>query len=320
MAKEKKLIPIDYTSRDFSSIRKDLEEYAKIYYPDTVKDFSDAGFASLMLDTVSYVGDILSFYLDYNVNESFMTTAIEYNNIIKHAEQLGYKIPGPGAAFGEIALYILAPAASNGAGPDATYCPVLRRGSRFTSDSGATYVLIDDVDFASPDNQVVVAESVDGTPSRYAIKTYGQVMSGELEQVVLEVGEFEKFLRLEIPIDNVTEVISVFDEEGHPYYEVDYLTQNIVYRSIPTTGDDRFLAPNILKALNPKLITFNTSIKGDVPKFVFAQSITLTPGTVTVSVNGDEFKVHAINNEAASGLPGDMEKRVKKIYEGRQYG
>jgi len=250
MAKEKKLIPIDYTSRDFSSIRKDLEEYAKIYYPDTVKDFSDAGFASLMLDTVSYVGDILSFYLDYNVNESFMTTAIEYNNIIKHAEQLGYKIPGPGAAFGEIALYILAPAASNGAGPDATYCPVLRRGSRFTSDSGATYVLIDDVDFASPDNQVVVAESVDGTPSRYAIKTYGQVMSGELEQVVLEVGEFEKFLRLEIPIDNVTEVISVFDEEGHPYYEVDYLTQNIVYRSIPTTGDDRFLAPNILKALS----------------------------------------------------------------------
>ena len=78
--------------------------------------------------------------------------------------------------------------------------------------------------------------------------------------------------------------------------------------------------PNILKALSPKLITFNTSIKGDVAKFVFAQSITLTPGTVTVSVNGDQFKVHAINNEAASGLPGDMEKRVQKIYEGRQYG
>jgi hypothetical protein len=248
MVKKKEIVPIDYTSREFTSIRKDLEEYARVYYPDTVKDFSDAGFASLMLDTVSYVGDMLSFYLDYNVNESFMSTAIEYGNVLKHAEQMGYKIPGPGAAFGQIALYILAPAAGAGLGPDAAYCPVLRRGSRFTSDSGATYVLIDDVDFADPNNEVVVAESVDGAASRYAIKTYGQIMSGELEQVILDVGEFEKFLRLEVPIDNITEIISVFDSEGHPYFEVDYLTQNIVYRSIPTTGDDRFMAPNILKA------------------------------------------------------------------------
>jgi hypothetical protein len=250
MAKNKENLPINYTSREFSSIRKDLEEYAKIYYPDTVKDFSEAGFASLMLDTVSYIGDIMSFYLDYNVNESFMSTAIEYGNILKHAEQLGYKTPGAGASFGEIALYILAPSAGAGLGPDSTYCPILRRGSKFSSDSGAAYVLLDDVDFAHPNNEVVVAESTNGIPNRYAIKTYGQVMSGELEQIVLEVGEFEKFLKLKIPINNITEVISVYDAEGHPYYEVDYLTQNIVYRSIPTTGDNKFMAPNVLKALS----------------------------------------------------------------------
>ncbi len=78
--------------------------------------------------------------------------------------------------------------------------------------------------------------------------------------------------------------------------------------------------PNILKILNPKLITFKSNLKGDVAKFVFAQSITLTPGTVTVSVVDDEFKVHAINDEAASGLPGDMEKKIMKIYEGRDNG
>jgi hypothetical protein len=64
-----KKVPIKYTSRDFNSIKNDLVDHAKRYYPNTVKDFSESSFASLMLDSVSYVGDILSFYLDYNVNE-----------------------------------------------------------------------------------------------------------------------------------------------------------------------------------------------------------------------------------------------------------
>jgi len=248
MAKNKELIPIKYTNREYASIRKDLEEYARVYYPDTVKDFSDAGFASLMLDTVSYVGDILSFYLDYNANESFMSTAMEYGNIVKHAEQIGYKIPGPTAAFGQVALYLLIPDRGAGLGPDSTYAPVLRRGSKFSSASGAMYVLLNDVDFSDPNNEVVAAESDGGVSSRWAIKTYGQVMSGELEQIILEVGEFEKFLRLRVPIDNITEIISVHDSEGHLYYEVDYLTQNLIYRSIPNTGDSKLLSPNILKA------------------------------------------------------------------------
>ena len=73
----KKLVPIRYTSRDFASIKEDLVEHAKRYYPDTFQDFNEASFGALMLDTVAYVGDMLSFYLDYQVNESFLDTAIE---------------------------------------------------------------------------------------------------------------------------------------------------------------------------------------------------------------------------------------------------
>ena len=68
---------IKYTSRDFDTIKEDLVDYAKRYYPNTYKDFNDASFGSLMLDTVAYVGDILSFYLDYQANESFLQTAVE---------------------------------------------------------------------------------------------------------------------------------------------------------------------------------------------------------------------------------------------------
>ena len=66
---DKKILPINYTNREFDSIRNDLQEIAERFYPDTFQDFSEASFGSLMLDAVAYVGDQLSFYLDYNVNE-----------------------------------------------------------------------------------------------------------------------------------------------------------------------------------------------------------------------------------------------------------
>ena len=74
-----KKVPIKYTSRSFNTIKEDLVNYVKRYYPDTYKDFNKASFGSLVLDTVAYTGDILSFYLDYQANESFLDTANEYN-------------------------------------------------------------------------------------------------------------------------------------------------------------------------------------------------------------------------------------------------
>ena len=71
-----KKVAIDYTSRDFNSIKTDLVNYAKRYYPNSFKDFNQASFGALMLDSVAYVGDILSFYLDYQANESFLSTAL----------------------------------------------------------------------------------------------------------------------------------------------------------------------------------------------------------------------------------------------------
>ena len=84
MIKKRSNISINYLSRDFDSIKSDLIRYAQRYYPDTFRDYSTAGFGALMLDTVAYVGDVLSFYLDYQANESFLATAIEYENILKH--------------------------------------------------------------------------------------------------------------------------------------------------------------------------------------------------------------------------------------------
>ena len=105
--KNKKLIR--YTDRDFNSIKEGLVDYARRYYPDIFKDFSEASFGSLMLDTVAYAGDILSFYLDYQTNESFLDTAVEYDNILRLGEQVGYKQPLRATSFGLLSMFVLAP-------------------------------------------------------------------------------------------------------------------------------------------------------------------------------------------------------------------
>lgn len=224
---------IKYTSREFDTIKSDLIDYAKRYYPDTYKDFNEASFGSLMLDAVSYIGDVLSFYLDYQANESFLQTSLEFSNILKHGKQMGYKFSASPASHGIVSLYILVPANSTGLGPDASYIPVLKKGSTFSSESGANFSLTEDVDFAKTENEVRVArEDASGNPTYYAIKTKGKVISGNLQSETIPVGSFQKFLRVELSNFDITEVISVVDSQGNQYYETDYLSQDVIYKGI----------------------------------------------------------------------------------------
>jgi len=235
MAKDERQIrKINYLSRDFDSIKNDLTEHAKRYYPDTYRDFNEASFGSLMLDTVAYVGDIMSFYLDYSVNESFMDTAVEYNNVIRHAKSMGYKFKGPSSTHGIVAIYCIVPAAAAGMGADAIYVPTLKKGARFTATDGASFLLLEDVYFNNTDNESVAAKFDTSTalPTHYAIKTYGRVVSGRLLQKSIVVGSYEKFRKVKLGAGNVAEIISVFDSDGHEYFEVDYLSQDVVYKDI----------------------------------------------------------------------------------------
>ena len=187
---------IDYTSKDFASIKKELVNYAKKYYPETFKDFNEASFGSLMLDMVSYVGDMLSFYTDYQANESFLSTALEYQNILKLAEQMGYRYQPNASSFGEISLFVKIPATTTGGEPNYTYAPIIKRGSLFSSVSGELFTLVEDVDFKNSNEKVLVASSnVEGNaPTHFALKAKGAVISGQLFSQDFVVGDYKKFL------------------------------------------------------------------------------------------------------------------------------
>jgi len=242
---------IKYTNREFNSIKNDLLNYTKRYYPDTYKDFNEASFGSLMIDLVSYVGDMLSFYLDFQANENFLDTANEFDNIIQLGKQIGFKYSQNMTAYGRLAFYILIPADSFGTAPDTNYIPILTAGSRFASPSNM-YTLIEDVDFSKTANETIVARVDSGTqaPTHYAVKAYGNAVSGELVTEIVTVRDFQKFLRISLGSSNVSEVLSVVDSEGHEYFEVEYLSQDVVYIAVTNYDTNtKEQAGSILKPL-----------------------------------------------------------------------
>jgi hypothetical protein len=252
MGNDKKKTPaINYTNRDFSSIRGDLTQIAERFYPDTFQDFSEASFGAMMLDAVAYVGDQLSFYLDYNVNESFLDTSYQLDNIIRHGRIMGYKDSGRPSVYGTVALYVLVPASETGLGPEQNYIPVVKRGTRFSSTSGQSFVLTDDVDMSISTNPVVVARTnaTSGAPTYYAIKAYGKVVSGFFNTETIEVGDFERFKTISLSSPNVAEIISVFDSEGNEYFEVENLSQDTVFKTLTNKNYKNDNVPSVMKPL-----------------------------------------------------------------------
>ena len=258
-SKRTKTPAINYTNREYESIREDLTQIAERFYPDTFQDFSEASFGSMMLDAVAYVGDQLSFYLDYNVNESFLDTSYQLNNITRHGRILGYKNTGRPSTYGEVALYVLVPASTTGIGPDRRYIPIVKRGTRFTSQNGLNFVLTEDVDMAESSNPVVVArtDNTTGAPTFYAIKSYGNVVSGFFNTETIDVGPFERFKRVNLQNTNVSEIISVFDSEGNEYFEVEHLSQDTVFKTFINKNYKNDNVPSVMKTLlvNRKFVT-----------------------------------------------------------------
>lgn len=275
----KKTPPIKYTSRDFASIKDDLINYAKIYYPETYKDFNEASFGSLLFDMVAYVGDILSFYTDYQANESFLDSAIETQNILRLAKQMGFKYPGTASSTCICTFYVTVPATTGSGAPDEDLIPILLAGSILSAKNGASFVLSEDIDFSKDNVQIKCAEvDANGQPTSYVFKAYGEVFSGVLETEFVEIGPYKKFMKVMLEADKISEIISVIDSNGHEYYEVEYLSQDVIFKTIRNRKNaDKEDAPYVLREMNaPRRFVTEHTIAGEtILQFGFGSETTL---------------------------------------------
>ena len=237
---------VNYYSRDFESIKASLVEYAKRFYPNAYADFTEASFGSFLLDAMSYIGDTLSF-------EGMLETAINRNNIFNVARQMGWQASASPSTSGFVTVYVEIPGTTGNVGPATAYAPVLLKGATFSSLDGAVYTLTEDVDFSDDQTEyiVIVVNETTGIPEYYAARRKVKVVSGVQSVVrkdVLDRTSDAGFLEIELEDNNIVEIISVEDLEGNTYYEVDYLTQNLVFKGMLNEGQT---ASRTLKVLTP---------------------------------------------------------------------
>ena len=311
---------IKYTNKDFDSIKSALVDHAQRYYPDRYQDFAEASFGSMVFDAVAYVGDVLSFYMDYQINESFLTTATDYNNVKRLAETVGYKKRGNPSTFGIASFYIIVPANTSGLGPTTDYLPVLKKNSTFNS-ANSGFILLNDVDFAGFNTETVAArfDSATGIPTDYAIKAYGKVMSGTFKTKNLTIGSFERFKKATMFDTKVTKIISVIDTEGHRYYEVDNLAQSVIYQETTNASYKSDGVPSILKpVVAPRRFVISEEGSNTTLQFGHGSDSEettediLDPTSVLVQRHGFDFNTNKnfdpyklINNDSLGVSPAD---------------
>ena len=140
---------ISYTTRDFQSIRTELINFTKTYYPELIDNFNDASVFSVLLDLNAAVTDNLQFNIDRSIQETVLQYAQQPSSIFNIARTYGLKVPGQRPSVALVDLSITVPA--YGDKEDLRYCGILRRGSQVNG-AGQSFETVYDIDFTSPTN------------------------------------------------------------------------------------------------------------------------------------------------------------------------
>ena len=239
----------NYLTKDFDAFRSEILSYARTYFPNKIRDFTEASLGGLLLDMAAMVGDSLSFYLDHQFNELNPLTAIERNNIINHLNAAGVPIVGASPAVVEMTIKINVPSETSALGdkqPMMAALPIIEAGTNFISNSGITFNLVQDVDFSKKNldgelyaSSRITAVDSNGQPSEYEMMLLGTCVSGveTIDSFVISNNHLP-FRTIALLEKDVTDIISVNDSELNKYYEVGSLTQDVIFGGVPTIGPD----------------------------------------------------------------------------------
>ena len=235
---------IKYLNRDFSSFKTSLIEYSKTYFPRTYKDFSDASPGMMFIEMASYIGDVLSYYTDYQFKESLMPYAEERKNVLALANYLGYKTKPTKSSTTNIDLYQLIPStkdSNNNYIPDNNYALKIREYMEVSNESGVSFITIDPVDFSldskfSPREVTVYSRDNYGIPQFFLLKKSTKVIAGKITTTSFTVGSAIPFYKISLSENNVIDIIDVKDSDNNKWYEVDYLAQDLIFTETENTS------------------------------------------------------------------------------------
>ena len=232
---------ISYVGKDFATLKQNLIEFAKTYFPNTYSDFNESSPGMVFVEQAAAIGDMLSFYQDTQLKESMLSYATERKNVIALAQSMGYKPKVTTPAVTTLNVYQIVPfsGSGNNNAPDETYYLKIKEGMEVESsiDSSIIFRSIDMVDFSNPtDREIDVLErDVDGQPTKYLITKKVKVISATEKTTSIQFDSDIDYPSKTISDENIISIISVEEEDGTKWYEVPYLAQETIFVEQPNT-------------------------------------------------------------------------------------
>ena len=236
---------VKYLNRDFSDIREKLIEFSQTYFPNTYNDFSPTSPGMMFMEQAAYVGDVMSFYLDNQLQETFTQFARQTNNLYELAYMFGYKPKATGAAQATISLYQQVPAKNLGGGnfvPDFDYALTIGENSTIASSLNPDigFLIEDKCDFSvssSLDPTTIQIYQVAGDePTYYLLTKTRNSTSATINTETFSFNIPEQFQTIDITANNIIGILDITDSDGNIWYEVDYLGQEMVFDNIKNTN------------------------------------------------------------------------------------
>ena len=265
---------IKYLNKDFTSFKDNLVEFAKTYFPKSYNDFNDASPGMMFIEMASYVGDVLSYYVDDTLKESLITYAEDKRSLIALAQYLGYKPKVSSPAITTLSVYQLVPSVGSGVNnvPDSKYYLKIKEGMKIISTTDVEFRTTDIVDFNEDYNREITVyqrSTTTGEPTFYLVKKIVQAISAIQNEVTIDFGDYNPFQSITLSENNIVQIYDVRDSNGNKYYEVPYLGQEMVFIDYPNT-----------EVNDSELTQFKTSVP-------YILKTIKTPRRFTVKINQD---------------------------------
>jgi hypothetical protein len=304
---------IQYINKDFTELRASLINYARTYYPTTYNDFSPSSPGMMFMEMAAYVGDVLSFYTDNQIQETFLQYARQPNNLYELAYMFGYKPNVTQVAITNVDIYQQVPAKLSGSTyvPDFDYSLLINSNSsiRSTLNSSVSFLIEEAVDFSyssSLDPTEVSIFSIDGSgnPTYFLLKKTKKAISSNINTTTFTFGNPAPYSTVSIDTDNIIGILDIVDSDGNEWYEVDYLGQEMIFNSIKNTNPND---PNLSNTTNaPYLLKLEQVQRRFTTRFSSPNSLQLQFGSGD-PLNTDEEIIPNPNN-VGIGLPFEKTK------------
>jgi hypothetical protein len=235
---------ISYLNKNFTQYKASLIDFAKNYFPNTYTDFSDTSPGTMFIEMSSYVGDVLSFYIDTQIQENFVLTAKEKENLFNMAYSLGYRPKLSYASVTTIDFYQQVPILNNA--PNLDYALIIPENTVLTSNSTQTkFLTTQKVDFTDTGSTEI--SLFDG--NNYLFRQSVKAVSAEVKTATFTFGAPVKFTSVEINDPNFLQIINVNGNDGSQWYEVPYLAQSTIVNKTVNTGPSSNQVPYLISLL-----------------------------------------------------------------------